>query len=745
MTKPYIQRCLLKIAVAVSMVVLGLLPVGALANDLKITVHVKAKDPAGNPLTYRWRSTDGRIVDQDAPWTKWTLPAGPGIHFAYVLVSNGKGGYTERRIAVNTDGLSRIRHTPPMELVPPPAAASSTVPFRAWIGGGSASYTLGGVGGVTGNFKVALPDVKVLATGSPNLLQESSSTSLSGDLTFQAFSPQRLDISCTITGVAGFLFPCLGVDASFQPVPDEVVDVEANQTNRVNLLENTNQVILAWVTGAALLEDGSTCGTENEFFGVTSTATAELIDIDGNPIPGTRVRANSWGQFSTPLTQSVHTSVVVHCEDAPLASQTGGSVEIPRPSSDSSKSFDVGVVTISGGAPVVSSMFVTPATVPAKFDDPTMRPPLPSDIVPLRPAKFLAMKGLDTRLSGCLYYKTIGAVWDCDTTKENFLVGAVSFEDWKRTVKIDRFAPPGAEYRALFVNRVDLNLTREHHSVSHLESTAGYVCNHLGPQGPTQADVDKAIENAAAGKDLVACVAMDYTFAPGVNNGKPFTRFLIFGPSGELLPSVNLDGRGEKFVPGTCVVCHGGNKYAGKFPEDKTGTADLDAHFLPFDTGNFEFHSSRPGFRKPDQQEAIYQLNQNVLNTNTNRAERELIAGWYPPGPHIQKEDFLPPGATPDFYLNVIARSCRTCHIAQRDELSIRDLTFSKAGSVTDGALSIVLRGFKELVCGQTDDLVRAYAMPNSAVTFDLFWKSNQPQKVATMRGLTECKNPKAP
>ena len=73
----------------------------------------KAKDPAGDPLAYRWRSTDGQIIDQDAPWTKWTLPPGPGIHFAYVLVSNGKGGYTERRIAVNTDGLSSVRHTPP--------------------------------------------------------------------------------------------------------------------------------------------------------------------------------------------------------------------------------------------------------------------------------------------------------------------------------------------------------------------------------------------------------------------------------------------------------------------------------------------------------------------------------------------------------------------------------------------------------------------------------------------------------
>src|SRR5205814_6996610 len=131
----------------------------------------------------------------------------------------------------------------------------------------------------------------------------------------------------------------------------------------------------------------------------------------------------------------------------------------------------------------------------------------------------------------------------------------------------------------------------------------------------TQDDIDQAIDNAVAGKNLVACVAMDYSVSPGVNNNVPFTRFLIFGPSGDLLPSVNLDERGEKFVPGTCTVCHGGNKYAGKFPEDGTGTADLGAHFLPFDIGNFEFHSPMP-VTKAALQEAIYQLNQNVLKTN---------------------------------------------------------------------------------------------------------------------------------
>ena len=70
--------------------------------------------------------------------------------------------------------------------------------------------------------------------------------------------------------------------------------------------------------------------------------------------------------------------------------------------------------------------------------------------------------------------------------------------------------------------------------------------------------------------------------------------------------------------------------------------------------------------------------------------------------------------------------------------------------SVNASYVDIVKLGFKELVCGQTDDLVRAYAMPNSKVTFDLFWLSrgtanDQPMQVGNISGPGGCTNPKAP
>jgi hypothetical protein len=83
---------------------------------------------------------------------------------------------------------------------------------------------------------------------------------------------------------------------------DEVIDLEANQTNRIDAVPTNRSGRdprdITWFTGSVRLPDGSTCGTENEFFGVTSTATAELVEsFTGVPIPDTRVRANSWASI----------------------------------------------------------------------------------------------------------------------------------------------------------------------------------------------------------------------------------------------------------------------------------------------------------------------------------------------------------------------------------------------------------------------------------------------------------------
>lgn len=48
-------------------------------------------------------------------------------------------------------------------------------------------------------------------------------------------------------------------------------------------------------------------------------------------------------------------------------------------------------------------------------------------------------------------------------------------------------------------------------------------------------------------------------YSPGPNGGAPFVKFYTFSPTtGERLLMANLDGRGNKAMPGICINCHGG-------------------------------------------------------------------------------------------------------------------------------------------------------------------------------------------
>jgi mono/diheme cytochrome c family protein len=383
-------------------------------------------------------------------------------------------------------------------------------------------------------------------------------------------------------------------------------------------------------------------------------------------------------------------------------------------------------------------------------------PPRPSDLVS-DPEWFLSAKGIDSRASACRYYQAIGAVSACDgsgTPKEpkegrvekeakepeesrqpGKLQGAITFDDWKRATGLAPFGRGGAtEVSATYVNRVDLGLTRNHHSVSYGPGqVAAYVCNHLGPLDGSKAAIDTAVDNAVHGRNLVACVGMDHGVTPGVNGDQPFTRFLIFGPSGELLPSVNLDGRREKFVPGVCVACHGGSKYAGRYPTSGPSRADIGAHFLPYDTGNFAF-STQVGLREVDQAAALKALNLNVLQTGPTPPTQELIAGWYADGGTLLDKDYLPTSWAPTspvaqtFYREVYARSCRTCHVAFGETLNFDHFDNLAFTAHPDGNGALGERGSLRTAIsacsGFSASFVRNFSMPNSLTTFNLFWGS---------------------
>ncbi len=353
--------------------------------------------------------------------------------------------------------------------------------------------------------------------------------------------------------------------------------------------------------------------------------------------------------------------------------------------------------------------------------------------------QFLTALGEDTALSGCQYYIVIGAAGGCDSAG-NITSGALTFADWKALSNIDgpgtNSVPP-----TYFVNVVDLNLTREHHSLLFADGfdqpeLAAYVCNHSGPGGEAvslpastitaaqQTAVNAAVANAVAGKDLVACVAMDFVLI----EGNKFTRFLIFGPSGELLTSVNLDGRGEKYVPHVCIACHGG------ITSTAYSSANVQGYFLPYDIDNFAF-SNQSNLTEAAQDAQIYQLNQNLNMAPAGNegwppitsATADLLAGWYPPSsaenfsfipgswstPNVQ---LTPSVTTSNVYTDVVARSCRTCHTSLP---SLPNYDWDELGP--NAALpNFTSPGYAyDAVCASTPP-----NMPNSLVAFNRFWDS---------------------
>jgi hypothetical protein len=465
-----------------------------------------------------------------------------------------------------------------------------------------------------------------------------------------------------------------------------------------------------WLYGHVTQEDATGCGTRNYFFDKDVTATVRLTDADGNTIgPDRSWFVSRYGDYYIPTQllvdqRPLDASVDLECEAAtvsrPVTLPTHDAADI----TDDAVFFDF---HLSNHAPVVTALTASLNGVQIAGLAPP-GPPRPSDGIE-DPERFLSYKGLDSRKAACEYYRAVGAVAGCNA--DGGMIDGVNFDRWRQQ---NGMAPYNTtpEYSATFVNEVDLNLTRNHHGTrvasNHL---AFYVCNHLGPVDESQAAIDAAIDNAVAGRNLVACVAMDYSVSPGVNSDQPFIKYFIFGPSGELLPSVNLDGRREKFVPGVCVACHGGEHYAGSYPEDGTGVANVGASYLPYDVDNFAF-SSKTGLRKEDQLAEIRELNQLLLESDPAQGMVDLITAWYADGGDIPDESYVPASyaatqKTANYYQNVIKPYCRTCHVAYGG-----DFNSENYDTFYDGHL------FGN-ICGDARQPYRDNAMPNSLVTYD--------------------------
>lgn len=243
------------------------------------------------------------------------------------------------------------------------------------------------------------------------------------------------------------------------------------------------------------------------------------------------------------------------------------------------------------------------------------------------------------------------------------------------------------------------------------------------------------IDSLIAGSNHVATVAMEYS--PGPNGGEPYTKYYTFVRDPQTgvqkrVGSMDFDGRGEKFTPGNCTICHGGAPQAleaGVYPND----GDIGGGFLLWDVDTFAFSDAEYEGRTPyeddnvlsksDQQAAFKTFNQTLLLTNITDTQRDLIYGWYG-GDDMPSdtfdESYIPvdwrspadggpdtnPDTASDFYLEVFAPTCRACHNGIEDE-NLRFATYANFIAAED---DIIHRVFNE------------GSMPLARVTMDNFW-----------------------
>jgi mono/diheme cytochrome c family protein len=223
-------------------------------------------------------------------------------------------------------------------------------------------------------------------------------------------------------------------------------------------------------------------------------------------------------------------------------------------------------------------------------------------------------------------------------------------------------------------------------------------------------------------------------FSPGPAGGARFAKFYNFNvTTGVRENTVDIDGRGDKAIPGPCIACHGGRADA-LTPPDASGKprfnllqnavsgarGDVLGQLPPFEVSTFQF-SETPGFTRAEQEPMLKTMNEWVLCSYPLPAPSPfpedacrrtasvgewqgtaaaLIKGGYggdglpnpvyaePPAP----SSWVAAGQTA-LYETVVAPACRVCHqmrgTGRQSDIGL--MTFEKFQSYADRTFATVV------------------------------------------------------
>ncbi len=342
-----------------------------------------------------------------------------------------------------------------------------------------------------------------------------------------------------------------------------------------------------------------------------------------------------------------------------------------------------------------------------------------------------------------------------------------TFAKWKAKNLFD--TGTGTQVQVVFGDTRDLGYGRRMTARQNADGTlAFFVENYLVQAGPDYAYSPLNL-NAAIARDtrwLIGINAIE--FSPGPGGGVSFPKFYNFDAiSGVRQIMVDLDGRGDKAMPGPCITCHGGRDDP-LTPPDATGTqyfnlvqnaasampgnplglqnrGDVQAHLHAFSVDTFDF-SSTSGVTRADQEGALKLMNKWVLCSYPlqgapagpeDTCRRAATPDeWLSTAADIIKQAYggngLPNATFSDtfvptawstvgqtsLYQTAVVPACRTCHILRGTQHN-NDLDFDTYAK---------FQSYAERIKHHVLDFGN---MPLAKIIYDSFWASGGPNLIA--------------
>jgi mono/diheme cytochrome c family protein len=261
-----------------------------------------------------------------------------------------------------------------------------------------------------------------------------------------------------------------------------------------------------------------------------------------------------------------------------------------------------------------------------------------------------------------------------------------------------------------------------------------------------------------------------------------FAKFYTFDPTtGARLLEAQLDGRGKKAMPGICINCHGGRgdpltpaagssngkqlfNLVHNTVSQKRG--DVMANLQPLKVDSFGY-SSRTGYSRAEQEANLKSINKMVLSSYPIAAatafpedalRRTPIAYGEWPGtaaaiiknayggnglPNTTFADsYLPTGwsgvGQTALYQNVVASSCRTCHILRggsstNDEINFDTYCTQTVPGTCDAGVNFY--GYADRIKAHVIDRGN---MPLAKIVFERLWGTGEADTLATFLGTAQ-------